>query len=373
MTTLRATRVYRARDTYRQANPLTLEKSLEVDGWNARIIVGQVPAEIFRAIAISDAALNSLLDRSFIPQGAEPLAARDAHISAQVDAYQPPPDWVATDGLYTSITISRTIDVKPDANRASSTYFWFDYDSAVHVAAKLEESRDLALEQLTGLLLQHLDASLFAQTLCQSRFFIETSGKPPCPIPRFSVGAITVSHGRDISTLDNQLATLTAATKVPEKDRTEIIGISRFSMEQIGESDPFKRFMWCYAGLELAANTLYKILKPHLRSSLAVITEGRVTTGAAVEELIWPVPDDPAREPWRSIKFKFTVMALMLSPDTADHDISIFHQINTYRNGIHGHMELPPNPPTSQAVELFDRYYSLAVDYLRAHTDSRRW
>ncbi|MGH9961045.1 MAG: hypothetical protein ACREBC_28650, partial [Pyrinomonadaceae bacterium] len=319
--TLWAARVYRARDTYKRADPLVLEKNLDVDGWNATIIIGQVPAEILRANAISDAALSSSLDYSLIPQDAESLTARDAHISAQVDAYHLP-DWVRTDGLYTSITVSRAVEIKPDGNRASSTYFWFDYLNAVRVATTLEESRNSALEQLTWLLLQRLDASLFAQALCQSRFYIETPGKPPCPIPQFSAGAITVSRGRNISWLDDRLVTLSAATNVPEKDRTGIIRISRFSMEQISESDPFKRFMWCYAGLELAANKLYSLLKPHLGTSLAVIAEGRVTTGAAVEELLWPVPDDPAKEPWRSIRFKFAVMALMLSPDTADRDIS---------------------------------------------------
>lgn len=373
MVTLWAARVYRARDTYKRPDPLALEKRLDVDGWSARIVVGQVPAEIFRANAICDAALNSLLDRSFIPQGAEPLAARDAHITTQVDAYQPPPNWVMTDGLYTSIIISRPVDVKPDANRASSTYFWYDYDSAIRVAATLEQSRDLALEQLTSLLLQHLDASLLAQTLSHTRFYIETPGKPPCPIPQFSAGAVTVRRGRDISSLDKQLATLNAATTVPEKDRTGIIAISRFSMGQISEDDPFKRFMWCYAGLELAANKLYNALKSRLRSSLAIMAEERVITGAAVEELLWPVPDDSAKEPWRSIKFKFAVMALTLSPDTANEDVRTFHRINIYRNGIHGHLELPPRPPTIPAAELFDRYYVLAVEYLRTHTDSQKW
>jgi hypothetical protein len=235
------------------------------------------------------------------------------------------------------------------------------------VLASYHDEYRIALEKLTDLLLEHLDAYMLVETFQDcSGLYIEKVGKPPCPIRQVQLSATAeVSQNRDISELGSDIAALCAAIKPPEKDRTGLIRASRFAMVQVREKDTFKRFLWCYAGLELIANKLYGRLKPKLARALHIKIDDEYAHGFAVEQLVWPAPHDSSSDPWRSILFKFSVLAVCLSPATADRDVEKFKEVNIYRNGIHGSLAFPLKPPTDVAIELFDRYYTLTRRYLQ--------
>ncbi|MFF5107536.1 hypothetical protein [Streptosporangium sp. NPDC000509] len=151
MTKLWAVRIFRARDTCKRNASVVMTKRFTVDGWDARITIGDISDEVVRATAVGDAAIGSLLDEYLVPKGADRLAARDAHIIEQAAKFQLPQEWAQQDGLYTTLTVLRSVEVEAaDSERASSMHFWFDLNSALRVAGEVRQGRDDLLERHTG-------------------------------------------------------------------------------------------------------------------------------------------------------------------------------------------------------------------------------
>jgi hypothetical protein len=258
--------------------------------------------------------------------------------------------------------------VQADKKRGPHRYLWYDHDSAVRALRQHGTSAKDTVERLTNTLLEHFAADLFVETFPDcADLYIEAPGKPPTPLQEPQPSRKTEAHStRSISALAADLESFSTTTEPSTKDRTGIIQISRFAMVQVRENDLFKRFLWCYAGLELMANKLYSSLKPQLARSLAIRVGEETVSGHAAQQLLWPAPSDSASDPWRSITFKFSMMAVLLSPTTADEDVEKFKVINRYRNGIHGSLLFPLVPPVSTAIELFEKYYAVARERLPA-------
>lgn len=134
----------------------------------------------------------------------------------------------------------------------------------------------------------------------------------------------------------------------------------------MSEQDPHSRFMFMYAALEITANAMVGRLKEKLKHSLRIeVSSASFISGQAVTELIWP--DAENGETRRSLIHRFSVMATMLSPTTANDDVVAFKIVSKYRNDTHSELGQQPEPPISKADLLLQRYYPLVTDYLRRH------
>lgn len=124
------------------------------------------------------------------------------------------------------------------------------------------------------------------------------------------------------------------------------------------ESDPLRKFLFAFFGLEVLANKVGKRVEGSVVQSLTV------ELGLPVTHLVWPTPRE-ADSPWRSLTFRFAMMAVHLNREEASADIDTFRDLAKSRNDLsHGAAteEDVEQLPCHVAIELLQRYLSLAVE-----------
>jgi len=144
-------------------------------------------------------------------------------------------------------------------------------------------------------------------------------------------------------------------TSGAELMRTESLG--RWFSAASNEVDPFKRFMWAYAGLEVLASKAESLFRDDIIAQISSAPAQGLTAMSA-RQLLYPVPSDDAKDPWRSIVFKFAALTVALGGESTDRDLEQFVRINKFRNRIHG-----------QRIDedLAETEASIAVDLLRKY------
>ncbi|MFB4307195.1 hypothetical protein [Actinomadura sp. GTD37] len=347
--------IYRAQDLYEREGTEVAKRYFDLDDWKAEIHLGAIPPPIVDAIAAGDAWLDTMFGN--------PTAES---ITSAIRNYTLPENWRDPRGLYITTIIKKTINIDADPKRRDAPILWFDLNQAERLADNNRTQRDKLLERLLWLILECFGPRMVYESFIPNRWAIVRQGRIPSPITYSMAGRGIARHVRQVSYLNHGLAKLQSSNSAPSKDKTGIIGISRFAVEVERETDDFKCFLWCYSGLEIISNKLYSRLKGDVHSALLfTYGDSQHLSGDILNELIWPVPDDAGKEPGRSIVHKFTLVALALSPTTATSDVTDFKRINKYRNGIHGNLDFTEVPPLDAARSLFRRYSALALDLLR--------
>lgn len=122
------------------------------------------------------------------------------------------------------------------------------------------------------------------------------------------------------------------------------LAVGRWVSRMYEESDPFKGFLWAYAGLEVAINkTLSQVDRNRVTDALSRAGgDAPISGGPCIRELIWPSAfkesqgTDPARDPQRNLSFGFAMLSLLTDPKRADEDVATFKSLQAFRNRIHG-------------------------------------
>lgn len=133
---------------------------------------------------------------------------------------------------------------------------------------------------------------------------------------------------------------------------------SRWLWAALAEDDMLRRFQFAFFGLEVLTNKLAKKMRTDVATTIS--TE----LGFPVEQLFWPTPEDPDT-PRRNVVFNFAVMTIGLARRGAGEDIERFRALVKVRHKLsHGNWNEADDLvlPGSQAIELLQRYLSLAAD-----------
>lgn len=354
-----------------QEVPPVVEKSARIGDWTISFRAGPILDEVARSIAVYDKGRSVYLNYLF-GSGVSGVSAdssleeiferRDSEISGVVDAYSLPEDWRRPGGLYSTVIVSRSIKV--DLSRCIPTrYFWLSEEYSIDLLKKYVTP----VEEMVGLVVARM---LLAPPFRMTgpvydgvpRFMVSVPGREPTPPVRLSLSA-KATVGR--STWEHAEESLRARplgfeTDISSQKIKAISRIGQWNLNAYNEEDPFRRFLWSYAGLEGVVDAVANAGRGAMAQSLSA----RSGLGEnVISELLWP-RDVRESDPNRSLRFRFALTAALLSPETADDDVETFAELNRYRNGVHGRLVLDATVPAPEAFNLFERYSVLAVEFL---------
>jgi hypothetical protein len=114
--------------------------------------------------------------------------------------------------------------------------------------------------------------------------------------------------------------------------------------------------LFSFLGLEILASKAEVRLRESVTSSLSQELEW-----LPIGDLMWPsVRDDDY--PYRNLVFRFALLAVALSRETAVDDVSTFKRLAKTRNDLaHGAADEIDELPANECVSLLHRYVSLAA------------
>lgn len=289
----------------------------------------------------------------------EHLANRDALIDRDLECYQLSEEWRDPARLYCAIYAARSIDI-PERDVGPMKHFWLSRDMSADLVRKHEGDAEEAVGYAVARLLL---AAPFRHTgpvhPGSPRLYVESDGRQPTlPVCIHGSAHATVGRHSWQPTVDAlEGVSLNQGTGSPIANLRAIGAIGKLYLMAYNESDPFKRFIFAYSGLEAVANGLGERVREHLSGRLDEVTAwGRST----IRDLIWP-EDVRDTDPNRSVRFRFAAVAAALSPATAEADVATFAKINKARNVIHARLMPSLTVPTHETFHLLDKYAPLAT------------
>lgn len=368
-----ATRLIRSDDIFPiDVSPPVVEKMAQIGDWEVAFRAGPILDEVARVVAIYDVGRSFYLNYAFglMSDGSasfeESMAARDTKISEAVDAYSLPEDWRRPERLYSTITVSRNIKV--DMSRCMPTYhYWLPEDYSVELLKKymtpVEEMVGLAVAKMLLAPPFRMTGPVYGGT---PRFMVSVPDRQPSPPIRIQMNATPTVERATWKDVEESLRARPIGfdADVSSRNTKAISRIGQWNLNAYNEDDPFRRFLWSYAGLEGVVDAIANSGRGAMTKSLS---ERSGLGEGVISELLWP-PDVRESDPNRSLRFRFALTAALLSPETADSDVDIFIELNRYRNGVHGRLVLDATVPAPEAFNLFERYSVLAVTFL-SHED----
>lgn len=326
------------------------EVSFKIGSDQALVTIGDVPQWVI------DADLSSPYIVTNLPRRYTLLAAATA----------PNPAWVMRDELYTTIQIIREIDIPLSRDRADERMGWYDLYEGARLAGDLEVQCREHMDNIVALFVHVIGGDLIANSIYESFPTILRDGKPAQWIPKWREDRPDErTLPEKVGVTSEMFEQLDRLSSIQSR-KTEAIG--RWYWRSRADRDPFRSFMWSFAGLEVLARTMTPLARREVAEKLHFGVGASAASGPAVKELLWPTAlrdeADELRDPERNLTFKFALAALTLLPDDANADVAKFKELQRYRNRIHGqHVD------TAQATQLakdaqclLDKYTPLVLD-----------
>lgn len=368
-------RVIQSDDRYPvDVDPEPMEKSGQFGPWKIRVRFGPIDQDAKYVLALMERGRNHLLDFIFgnapTPGTSqlEHLANRDELIDHDIANYQLEEEWRDRSRLYCTVHASREIEI-PDEQVGPVSHFWhakaFSSELAKQHEGDAEEAVGYAVSRL-------LIAAPYRHTgpihPGSPRLYLESDDRNPTLLLSMGGSAkATVGRSSWQPTLDAlDSIDLNQGSDTPMKDLRLLGAIGKLYLMAYNESDPYKRFIFSYSGLEAIANGLGERVREQVQSRLS---ESSGLGEATVNELIWP-KDVRDTDPNRPVRFRFAAVAAALSPDTAETDVTTFAKVNKARNSIHARLMPSLSVPTNETFHLLDRYATLAINSLTEKPES---
>ena len=126
--------------------------------------------------------------------------------------------------------------------------------------------------------------------------------------------------------------------------------------QALRETDPWKRFLWTFLGLEILVNKLSTRLRPETLDRLRLADASDVVEHSLpLGELVW----EASRMP---LKAKFALVAAVLFPESALDDTETFGRLKNTRDDVsHGTVRNQDELPVGECETLFEKYLGGAI------------
>lgn len=353
-----AWRVYAIADNYLSGRPEGAEN------WSSESADSPAPGDVLRVElgAISDAfehadrVLNATMLTTFggWQSKARDLDELDHQIAA--NAAELTPDYATRGNTWLSMQLRRPVKV---TETSASKHLWVDFTEGEAVLGGFRRLASSTFDTVAPLVFGRLERWPHRLETERDLVYLEAHAKEPTTLPRATMGSGWISMGRPWESLpfEDLADAVESAGRLARKGSGELENPGRWATAALREhDDSFRRFMFAHFGLE----TLCNVFSAQTSRVAAVIDELTTLSGAPLHELVWPVPDDESAHPHRALVFKFTVMAIAVSRDSAADDIALFRRLHKERNQLaHGkHLDLT-KLPADEAEDLLRRYLSL--------------
>lgn len=363
-------RVFRSDDTYPVDPPIPqISRSAKFGRWSVSASFGQIDEVVRKLLGMSQCGPPRVLDYMFGramaggSSAAETLSTRDQAIDDELGRFKLPAEWCEAERLYSSIVVTCQVQLPSDAVIGGPKHFWIPDALSAHLIHENEDGAEGAI----GCVVARLMTSTVLRTMGDvnphsSRFFVDCGERARTLLGSFSgSGHATVTRG---SWEDTRRLMQDTPLELPigtaSKVRSAIGKIGQFYAMAYSETDPFKRFLWSYNGLETIANAV----GDHGRTRIIGLLADKTDLGDVIfQDLLWP-EDVRETDPNRHVRFKFAVVAALLGEGESDLDARQFIVINRARNTIHGRLLPSLRIPMQEAFNLFDKYADRAVRFL---------
>ncbi|MCE7011824.1 hypothetical protein LWC34_54770 [Kibdelosporangium philippinense] len=270
-------RIYTTHDYYTRSTSIVQGREFSISpSIAATVSMGDVPEDILDAHGRSSSVLRYFIDRS-----------------CEIERKDPPVDWVSKETAYICLGVKFSVDLPVRDGAEGEAYAWYEYLEAEKVIeGATSKARDL-LDEMSLIVLVKFGREIVARQIFDSRAYIIADGKPSQPVPIFRAGRAVAIRINSPETLP--FGELEKLTVDDFRYNPAAVSIGRWMSLGLAESDPFKKFMWGFIGIEVLVKKVVSknpdIIANKLRFS---VDEGEDVAGIAVRELIWPAPSTAA-------------------------------------------------------------------------------
>ncbi|MCP4308706.1 MAG: hypothetical protein GY788_28295 [bacterium] len=199
------------------------------------------------------------------------------------------------------------------------------------------------------------------QLFGRRRAYLLADGKAPMATPTFDmkIGSAHVSTAGWADLPFGDLAASLASLSTPNEETDKLVrSASRWLQAAMAESDDqLRRFLFAFFGLEILSN------KVGSRVEASVVADLSAELTLPLEHLVWPAPKE-ADSPWRNLTFRFSMVAIRVSRETAAADVAEFKELAAWRNKLsHGSAaeEDLKELPAASSIALLRRYVALVM------------
>lgn len=309
--------------------------------WTTTISFGAPEAWVLNAEGLAQAALRTLFTGEFgRAQKGDPVALEKVQQLRQT--FGPTgEEW----RWWVTIACERDQEV-PEDDWLDLPFVWVSPRLTDQLAAGARDETGRALDALVALIGATLPNSITGGPALD-RVFMRATDRQAFALltPTVLPPSIQMSSREpaDVSRLGSALRRLR-----PELDRLE--SSMYWWARSIEERDHWRQFQFQFLGLEILTAKLERQAR---QAVIPTLRGGRGTAGVVPPQLVGER---------LSILSQFALVALMLSPATASHDVEVFAELKRTRDQLsHGDLPLRAELPTGPAAELLARYVARAL------------
>jgi hypothetical protein len=353
--TLKSVRIYGSKSSYGSEPHLMPEHGyIELPKYPAEtetsfVVLGKLVEEFFDAEGILTAVAKSMLGRL------KGLSLDDGVRECLADQKRTEkcPDY----NWYVTLWVERNIEVD-SSYLFKSEYLWIDWSKAEKIGQEFSEYTKPFLDILATYSSTIVEPGFFAKVILDRVFFF-SSEHPPMGSPEFSLiseGSQQIPLERlDVGILNKLFVELCGMSPA---DREWILTPIHWYLESLKEKDPWKKFLWSFWALEVLSKKY--IDKYHGKFSKA--SDVPEETQSKLQRVGMDFEALKKEERYLPLSGKFGIMALDLSPDTAEADIKEFIDLNEKRSKLsHGGIKDSSMLPIEPILRYLKKYVSKVI------------
>ncbi len=353
---LRAIRIYASSDRWGESEQWSppdgpyLSRDFPTPGSQIEVFFGPVPAEVTMQLRERDALLGAVMQKGWLgaEESMEELVASLLETERDQRVYDEP--W------YVSFVLDKPVYLQEDKAALSGRGWWERESAEAMIADFRQESKqvlDVAATHVSALIGR---GCLDEETDDRDQVVLLREDKPLSVIPVFGASAagtvVKGGAGFPSDDLRDRLGKLDATAW--NNHRWLLRSLQWYTASLVAE-DPWRRFQATWLALEILVDKAGSRYRKEVLEYLAYPESEAVS---AVTELVGVLER-------ASLTQKFAVIALALSPETADEDLAAFKRAKKGRNGVaHGDIANPDDLPTPDTRSLCWKYLDLVLPKL---------
>jgi hypothetical protein len=229
------------------------------------------------------------------------------------------------------------------------------FDLAEQAVADAREGLDI----LAAIAASLVDPRVFSNLALDHRVLPFAVGKQSAGVPVLSAGGADLVIRAGEETLERLTVRLSLFSRIDPRHASQKPWLARTAhwyLQVLRETDPWKRFLWSFVGLEVLTHKLYA----HFRTE--VVERLRLNGGTAhqlpLAEFVWANDRAP-------LVTRFAMVATALFPNSAVEDVARFRKLTTARDDLsHASLRDEEALPVGEASELLGMYLTGALKKL---------
>jgi hypothetical protein len=255
---------------------------------------------------------------------------------------------------YVALAVEREVEIGV-AEPAESELLWLDADEVPGLLKRLRAEFTPALNVLALAVENTIGAGFFEDRVVDEQLYFFAEGKEPLSIAEVTGTAGSITWRTQLQestwkTLKERVADLGASRAAS----AEIVRPIHWYLAALQTLDPWNRFERAYFALEVLTHKLADKYRSKLKSLRFEADEVKREDGS-LGNLLWPDRGLP-------IAIEFAIVALALSPDSAEEDVTCFRKVTKARHQlVHGQITNGASLPVSAVTDLVRRYLHLAL------------